>query len=263
MRTTTVANVDMPVLGLGTWRMRGAECREAVAEAIAMGYRHIDTAQAYGNEAEVGGGIADSGIDRDELFVVTKVSDRNRTADRVRPSAEASAEALGLSSIDLLLLHRPGPPDVTMEVLEAMQEMTGDDGPVSHIGVSNFSAEQAEAARSTGPMLTNQIERHVYHQRSGDLVDVEGKDMVITAYSPLARGRVADDPTLAEVGEKHTKTPAQVALRWLLDQPGCVVIPKAAQRVHLSENLRVFDFDLDEEDHRAIERLERSDSALS
>lgn len=258
MDTLRAAGFEVPVLGFGTWKLTGDECRRAVCDALSMGYRHVDTAQAYGNEAEVGAGITDSGIDLGELVLVTKVADENRHPDRVRPSVESSLEALGRPQVDLLLLHRPGDMETTLDTLEAMHALRGD--LIGAVGVSNFSPQELALALTTGPIVTNQIRRHVYNQGDQQSVSADSDlgEVILTAYSPLAHGRAADDPVLSDIGTRYDKTASQVALRWLLDRARTVAIPKAARVEHMSENMRIFDFQLDDEDRVRIGELNTS-----
>jgi diketogulonate reductase-like aldo/keto reductase len=249
MEYVTVDNVTLPGLGLGTARMRGETCEQAVARGIEMGYRHLDTAQMYDNEAAVGAGIEASGVDRSEVFMTTKLDRENRSAKAVRSSTAASLDRLGLETVDLLLMHSPNDWVPLAETIGAMNELQSE-GRVAHIGVSNFSVDQLREAIdvSETPIVTNQVKYHPYHHQD-DLLDFCNKhDVILTAYSPLARGRVADDETLGEIGDRHGKTAVQVALRWLIQQPNVIAIPKAASDDHLRENFEVFDFELTDEE---------------
>lgn len=244
MDSVTAQGATVPVVGLGTWQMSGEACREAVRSAVELGYRHVDTAQMYANETAVGQGIEDAGVDREDVFVVSKLNRGNLTADRVRATGVASADRLG-GWIDLLLIHAPSRRVPIEETIGAMNDLQ-DDGPVRHIGVSNFSVEQLRAAiqASDRPVVTNQVEYHPYTSQAALLEYCIEHDVILTAYSPLARGRVARDETLERIGRGYGKTPAQVALRWLLQQHRVTVIPKAASNAHQAENLDIFDFQL-------------------
>lgn len=248
---------QFPALGLGTWQLTGEQCIQSVRDAIDLGYRHIDTAQTYGNEAEVGRGIAESTVASGEVFVVTKLSDDHHDRDSVRRSVGESLEALGVEPIGLLLIHRPSSYELLGETLAAMRQ-TQDEGLVEHIGVSNFSPEQFDEALGQAPVVCNQVEHHPYEQHPELVAQVAERGATVVAYSPLAHGGLLSDATLAEIGEKHGKTPAQVSLRWLLDQPNVSTIPKATSRAHLEENLDVFDFSLDTDDHERIASLDRT-----
>lgn len=245
MDAVSVDEVTIPALGLGTARMGGRTCEQAVVRALELGYRHIDTAQMYGNEEAVGAGIEASDVDCAEVFVVTKLNRGNRGYDAVLSSTTESLDRLGLETIDLLLIHSPNDRVPLSETIEAMNELQAEGG-VDHIGVSNFSVEQLRTAIeiSETPIVTNQVKYHPYHHQD-DLLDYCNEhDVLLTAYSPLARGRVVDDSTLSAIGESYGKTAAQVTLRWLMQQRNVIAIPKAASEDHLRENFDVFDFEL-------------------
>lgn len=244
MEYETVRDVEVPAIGLGTWQLRGEACRTAVETALRLGYRHVDTAQMYGNEAAVGDAIANAPVDREDVFLVTKVGRRDLAYDDVIRSVEESLERLG-THVDLLLIHAPSRTVPIEESIEAMNRLQRDGG-VDHVGVSNFSVEQLRAAMAASetPILTNQVEYHPFRRRDELLEFCIDNDVALTAYSPLAKGDVVGDETLREIGETHGKTEAQVALRWLLQQETVVAIPKAAGEPHQRENLDVFDFEL-------------------
>ncbi len=248
------SRVTMPAIGLGTWDLRGRACRDTVAEALRLGYRHLDTAQMYRNEDQVGAGLAASGVDRDEVFVVTKIDNHHHAADRVRRSTEDSLRALGLDHVDLLLVHWPVEWDRIGETLGAMRELQ-EAGKVRHLGVSNFSPSQLEEALTHAPVVANQIKFSPYEDVAADLEAAAAHDVVVTAYTPLEHGRVSRDPVLRQIAERHGCTAAQVALRWLLDHPRVAVIPKASSRGHLEENLAAAAVQLDDEDRAAIAAL--------
>jgi len=248
----------VPALGLGTWELRGDACTRAVEHALALGYRHIDTAQGYDNEAEVGTGLRRSGVPRDEIFLTTKVRPRHFRHDDLLQSTEASLAALGVDVVDLLLLHWPNPDVPLEETLLALHEAR-DRGMARHVGVSNFPPSLLRHSLATGPTLTDQVEYHPFLGQGKLLALAEEHDLLITAYSPVARGRVQGDPTLRAIGERHGKGPAQVALRWLLQQPRVVAIPKAASAEHQAANLDVFDFELDEDEMGRIFGLARGE----
>ena len=247
--TTTVSagGVEIPVLGFGTARMTGDECRRAVEAALEVGYRHVDTAQMYDNERAVGEAIAASDVAREDVFVVTKVHPDDAAFDDVIASTRGSLERLGLSRVDLLLLHAPADPPLE-ETLAAMNELQ-DEGAVDHVGVSNFSVGQLESARqlSETPIVTNQVKYHPYHRQDDLLEYCLAHDVCLTAYSPLAEGAVPGDDRLAEIGEPYGKSAPQVALRWLIQQPNVTAIPKAASRRHIEANADVFDFELSDD----------------
>lgn len=253
MRSVTVHGVDVPALGLGTVRMEGEECRSAVETALEMGYRHVDTAQLYDNEDAVGDGISDADVDREEVFLTTKIHWDELAYDDVLDSFERSLDRLGQEYVDLLLIHAPNDDVPVAETLDAMNRLH-DDGSVEHVGVSNFSIEQTEAAieASETPILTNQVEYHPYHDQSELLPWCVENDVLLTAYSPLDVGDVVGDETLAAIGERYDKSATQVALRWLVQQPMVAAVPKASSEAHLRENLNVFDFELTDDEMERI-----------
>jgi len=256
MTTIHVDGLSVPALGFGTWQLEGAECRRMVAEALGMGYRHIDTAQMYGNEAEVGAGIKDSGVPRDDIFLTTKVwMDRLHYHD-LQTSAEQSLRKLQVEAVDLLLVHWPNEEVPLSETLRALQDLQRD-GKVKHIGVSNFNvALLREAVETNGAdVVCNQVEYHPFLSQRPVLDYCRSHGLFVTAYCPLAKGRAPNDPALAEIGGKHGKSPAQVALRWLVQQDRVAAIPKAAKPEHARANLEIFDFELDAEDLQRIDRL--------
>ncbi|MFP8954000.1 aldo/keto reductase [Natrialbaceae archaeon A-arb3/5] len=254
--TVTVQGVEIPALGFGTARLTGDECQRAVETALEAGYRHVDTAQMYDNEAAVGDAIAESDVDREDVFVVTKVHPNNAAFENVLESTRGSLERLGLSTVDLLLLHAPSSQAPLAETIDAMNDLQID-GAVDHIGVSNFSVSQLESARerSETPIVANQVKYHPYHHQDDLLEFCAEHDVCLTAYSPLAEGSVPGDDRLSDIGESHGKSAAQVALRWLLQQPPVTAIPKASSREHIEANADIFDFELSEEEMAAVTEL--------
>jgi len=256
MEYVSVRDVEVPALGFGTWQMTGEECRTAVENAIELGYRHIDTAQLYNNEEAVGQAIANSDVDRDEIFLVTKVLRRNLSYDDVIRSVENSLDRLD-TDIDLLLIHSPSRSVPIEETIEAMNKLQ-DDGQVTHIGVSNFSVAQMQNAidASETPILTNQVEYHPFTDQSEVLEFCIDTGTMLTAYSPLARKNVLGNDTLQEIGDRYGKTEAQVALRWLIQQEMVSAIPKAASRDDQQENIDIFDFQLTDDEMDRIFKLQ-------
>jgi 2,5-diketo-D-gluconate reductase B len=241
----------VPSLGLGTWRLSGQECIRAVERALALGYRHIDTAQIYANEDEVGRGIQNSGVDREDIFVVTKVWTSSFYYDDVIRSTHESLEKLQTVYVDLLLMHWPNPSVPLEETLGAMRELQKE-GSVKHVGVSNFSPSLVEEATRHAAVFCNQVEYHPYTAQDELLEQAKEMDYLLTAYSPIAKGRVLEDTTLREIGEVYDRTPAQIALRWLIQQEKVAAIPKAASENHLRSNLDIFDFELSDEEMERI-----------
>jgi 2,5-diketo-D-gluconate reductase B len=246
----------VPSLGLGTWRLSGQECSKVVERALGLGYRHIDTAQMYANEGEVGRGIRNSGVDRGKIFLVTKVSTSNFSHDDVIRSTRESLKKLQTEYVDLLLMHWPNPSVPLMETLGAMTQLQ-EEGSVKHVGVSNFPPSMVEEATVHATVFCNQVEYHPYTAQDELLGQAKQMNYLLTAYSPVAKGRVSRDATLRELGESQGKTPAQVALRWLIQQEKVAAIPKAASENHLRSNLDIFDFELSDEEMERIFALQR------
>jgi len=252
-------DAHIPALGLGTWQNTGPQCVETVQNALEMGYRHIDTAQIYGNEEEVGRGLAAADVDREDIFLTTKVWRSNLQADDVHTSVRMSLSRLGVDAVDLLLIHWPHPLVPVEETLGAMTELQ-EEGLVRHLGVSNFTASQLREALCAAdtPLVTDQVLYHPYKDQSALQSVCAEHDVALTAYSPLGRGAVLEDETLADIGARHDKSAAQVALRWLVQQDGVVAIPKATGRDHLAANLEIFDFSLSEAEMEQIHDLRPS-----
>ncbi|WP_415378981.1 aldo/keto reductase [Halosimplex sp. TS25] len=250
MEYVTANGVDVPALGFGTARMdTDEERRRAVETALDAGYRHVDTAQSYGSEGAVGDALAASDVDREDVFVTTKLSGDNRAYDDVVESTGESLQRLGLDAVDLLLIHSPNDDVPHEETLDAMNELR-DDGFVRHLGVSNFSVDQLREAMelSEAPILTNQVEYHVRERRDDLLSFCVDEDVMLTAYSPLDVGNLADDPMLAEIGDRVGKSAAQVAIRWLIQQPMVSAIPMSSSPEHIRANFDVFDFQLTDDE---------------
>jgi 2,5-diketo-D-gluconate reductase B len=237
----TIKGAKVPSLGLGTWRLSGQECVRTVEHALALGYRHIDTAQMYANEGEVGRGVRNSDVGREEIFLVTKVSTSNFSRDKVIRSTRESLKKLQTEYVDLLLMHWPSPSVPLGETLGTMTELQ-EEGSVKHVGVSNFPPSMVEEATEHATVFCNQVEYHPYTAQDELLEQAKEMDYLLTAYSPVAKGRVSKDATLKEIGEAHGKTPAQVALRWLIQQEKVSAIPKAANEDHLRSNFDIFNF---------------------
>ena len=247
----------MPAIGFGTMELPHRPA-ELVAAAIGAGYRHIDTARKYGTEERVGEGIRASGIARNELFVTTKVTEENaREADFLR-SAETSLKALGLNYVDLLLIHWPQPKVPFTETLGALAKAKRS-GLTRHVGVSNFTLAMLEEAVHVcpEPLVTNQIEYHAYLPQDRMLGALKRHGMILTAYCPVARGKLLDDPTIGEIAKARGKTHAQICLRWLIQQPMVAAVPRALEEAHIREDLDVFDFSLSDAEMRQISALRR------
>ncbi len=254
MTTIEVKGVHVPAIGYGTWLVTGQDATDGVRDALESRYRQIDTARAYENEREVGRGIAESGVPRGEIFLTTKVPHTDARADQVDRDADESLEMLGVDHLDLLLLHWPNPDVPLEETLNAMNKVR-EDGRTRNIGVSNFPAGLLKQALDIAPVFCDQVEYHPFLDQSRLLKLARANDVLITAYSPLAHGKVPEDETLKRIGANYDKTAGQVALRWLLDQPGVSPIPKASSHERRLENFDVFDFTLSDDDREEIARL--------
>ena len=261
MRALEIQGTTVPKLGFGTWQIEGPECQEAVEDALAIGYRHIDTARAYGNEREVGRGLAAGGVARKEFWLTTKIQREEYAPDDLRRAAEDSLRNLQVDCLDLLLLHWPNPAFPLEETLGALVGLR-DDGLILHLGVSNFPVGMLQQALEVAPVFADQVEFHPFLGQDELVALAAEKDFMVTAYSPLARGRVPEDPTLREIGEEHGKTAGQVALRWLLDKPQVCTIPKASSHERRVENFEVFDFELTDDDRAAIDALPKGERII-
>jgi 2,5-diketo-D-gluconate reductase B len=256
----------IPAVGLGTLTLKDAACAAAVNTALQLGYRHIDTAERYGNEAAVGEGLHQglqaAGLKREDVFVTTKVyHDKLAAADFERSFAE-SLQKLRLPWVDLLLIHWPNPKIPLAETIGALcQEKRA--GRTRHIGVANFTTTLLdEAAKlATEPLVTNQIEVHPFLDQDKVLATCRRHGMAVTAYCPIARGKVPGNEVLERIGKTHGKSSAQVSMRWLLQQ-GIIPIPRSANRDHLAANLAVFDFTLSSAEMAEIGKLRKPDGRV-
>jgi 2,5-diketo-D-gluconate reductase A len=253
---------SIPQLGFGVFQIDPEDTAEAVTRALEIGYRHIDTAEMYGNEKEVGQAIADSGLDRDEIFVTSKLNNGYHEPDEARKAFEKSLSELGFEHLDLFLIHWPLPTLYdgdfvsTWKTLEAFQA----DGRARSIGVSNFQVAHLErlAAEADVTPAVNQIELHPYFQNSEVRAHGEEHGIHTEAWSPIAQGEVLDDAAIAEVAEKLGRSPAQVVLRWHI-QRGTIVFPKSSTPERMQENFELFDFELDDDDVAKLDALDRGE----
>jgi 2,5-diketo-D-gluconate reductase A len=258
--TTLAEGVAIPQLGFGVFQVPPRQTRAVVEHALEAGYRHVDTAAAYGNEEGVGQALAASGIARDELFVTTKLWNAHHAYDDALRAFEVSMGKLGLDVLDLYLIHWPLPrQDRYVEAWRALERLRAE-GRVRAIGVSNFQPAHLRRLLDETEIVpaVNQVELHPYFQQ-WDLRDFHARHGIVTeAWSPLAQGAVLDDPAITDIARAHGKTPAQVVLRWHL-QLGNVVIPKSVTPRRIEENLDVFDFELGERELEEIEHVDRGE----
>ncbi len=263
MKFIQIQDEKMPSLGFGTWQLRGDECVSGVQKALEIGYRHIDTAQIYENEAEVGEGLSKGGVKRADYFLTTKVW-RNHFADKkAAQSVDESLKKLKTDYVDLLLIHWPFPETPVEQMVEDMLAIQKS-GKAKLIGVSNFTVAQMETAKkvSGGKICVNQVEYHPYLSQKPVLDFVRRNEWALTAYSPVARGKVLNDAKLKEIGLKYGKNPAQVTLRWLVQQDRVAAIPKSATEKNIRANIDIFDFELSADDVKAIDAMASSEGRL-
>jgi 2,5-diketo-D-gluconate reductase B len=262
MHTVEAKGAHIPLIGLGTWDLRGRTCARLVEQALRLGYRHVDTAEMYDNEREVGEGLRASAVSRDAVFITTKVWPSHFAPRELERSAKDSLVRLRLSEIDLLLLHWPNPQIPLSETLGALCKVKRM-GLVRHIGVSNFTVALIEQAvkLTDEPLVCNQVEMHAFLDQSKVLAACRRHGMAVVAYSPIARGGVKNDKLLAAIGKAHGKSAAQVALRFLV-QHGIAVIPRTSRIERLTENLAIFDFALTDAEMAEIAGLARRDGRV-
>jgi len=236
-----------------------------VSAALDLGYRHLDTAEAYGNERQVGAAIEAAAVDRDQLFLTSKVNPGSATDyESTHESIEGCLRRLGTDYLDLALIHWPNPlADLEGQLAALFDHRQA--GRVRNVGVSNFSVRQLRKARelAAGPIFTDQVQFHPYKPQRRLLRYCQDEDILLTAYSPLGHGGVVEDDLLAEIGGRYGKTPAQVALRWAISHWNVCTIPKASSRAHLEENLDVSDFSLTREEMDRIARKSPIKTGLS
>jgi diketogulonate reductase-like aldo/keto reductase len=252
----------IPAVGLGTWDLRGRACARAVEQALRLGYRHIDTAEMYDNEREIGEALRAARLRRGDVFVTTKVWQTHLSPPELERSTKESLARMRLTEVDLLLVHWPNPHIPLAETIGALCKMKTA-GYARHIGVSNFTVPMlAEAvALATEPLVTNQFEWHPYLDQSKLVAETRRLGLAVTAYSPIARGRAAGDKVLKTIGLAYKKTAGQVCLRYLV-QEGAIVIPRTSKVERLSENFAIFDFALSDAEMDEIRKLSRPDGRV-
>ena len=259
MQMVTAHGARMPVIGYGTFRSAGEDCARGVAEALKVGYRAVDTAAGYQNEDKVAEGMRASGVKREDIFITTKVSPSDAEDGAFKASVERSLRLLGVDQLDLLLIHWPSrtvPVAETIATLNACREA----GWTRHIGVSNFTVRLlAEAwAATQAPLVTNQCEYHPYLDQDALMAATREHGMIFTAYSPIARGAILNDPVIGRIAKDKGVTPAQVVLRWDIQQENVVTIPKSVTAERIRQNFDVFTFTLSGSEMEAITALSRT-----
>jgi 2,5-diketo-D-gluconate reductase B len=245
----------IPAIGLGTWELRGRTCARLVEQALRLGYRHIDTAQVYENEREVGEGLRASRVRREDVFVTTKVWTTHFAPNDLERSTKESLTKLRLFEVDLLLLHWPNPQVPLSETMGALAHVKKL-GMARHIGVSNFTVALIDEAVAAcpEPLVCDQVEYHPYLDQAKVREACARHGMALVAYSPVAKGRIKNDQALLRIGQRYRKTAAQVCLRWLVQQ-NVAAIPRTSRLERLSENIEIFDFELSEEDMQKISAM--------
>ena len=248
---------EMPMLGLGTWQNEEYDqCVDSVQTALEMGYRHIDTAQAYRNEDAVGEGIAAADVDREGVFLATKVWTSKLSHEKVIESTDDSLDKLGVDYLDLLYVHWPVNEYDPEETLSAFEQLYNENT-IRAIGVSNFEPEHLDRAQDAidAPIFANQIEMHPLLPQEELREYADENDIELVAYSPLARGKILNDPTIGDIAEKHSVSSAQVSLAWLREK-GVTAIPKATSEAHIRDNWESLALELDDEDISKIDRID-------
>ena len=254
MKNETYNNVHIPKLGLGTWQLEGQTCKDSIHYALdEIGCRHVDTAQAYGNEEQVGTAIEESGTRREDIFLTTKVWMDNMAGDKVIPSIEQSLKKLRTDYCDLILVHWPNDDVAFEETLGALKKAQ-EQGKTRLIGVSNYTMDQVKKVREDlgFDIAVNQCEYHPYLNQSALIEQCRKYGMLFTAYSPLARGKIMDDTTLEDLSHSYNKTPVQITLRWLYQQDNVIAIPKSSSKEHIKANFDILDFELNDMDMQRI-----------
>lgn len=253
---TEIKDEKVPSLGFGTFRLGGMDCLDGVADALDIGYRHIDTAQMYNNEEYVGEAIKNSAVDRDKIFITTKVHPDNLSKEKFVPSVEKSLQKLALENVDLLLIHWPSDDETNRIAIDELMHAQNK-GYTRLIGVSNFTVSQLEKAKSQADIFCDQVEYHPHLAQKKILKFLRENNMMLTSYSPLAVGRLLKDETIESLSEKYDHTPAQIILRWHIQQENVSAIPKASDHKHRKANFEIFDFELSSDDMLLIHSLDQ------
>lgn len=260
MHSVNANGAAIPALGLGTWTLKGDDCAKLVTEALSIGYRHVDTAASYENEAAVGSGLRASGIARNDVFVTTKVWWTDIAPGDLERSAESSLKRLGLDQVDLLLIHWPNPQIPLESSIKALNGVKAG-GLTRHIGVSNFTTTllSQAIALSDAPLVANQVEHHPYLDQTKVLDACRKAGMALVSYCPLSRGGpLFEEKAVTDAAARHSKTPGQIVLRWHVQQEGVVAIPRTNRLARLAENFAIFDFALSDAEMAAISALSKA-----
>lgn len=252
--TREIQGTPVPALGFGTYELEGDACRRAVVDALDVGYRHLDTARMYHNEVQVGQALQQVGIDREKIFLTSKIWWDDLSPAGVEKQISASLKDLDTPYLDLVLIHWPNPEFPLEETIEAMVAAR-EQGMIRHVGVSNFPPSWTKRAIACGPIFCNQVEYHPFLGQTELLELARAHDFLLTAYAPLAQGGVHAARQLDPIAEKHGKSREQVALRWLIEQKQVSAVPRSSKREHIEANFDIFDFRLDHQDHARIARL--------
>lgn len=258
MKHITLGESSVPAIGMGTYRLKGQDGINAIRNALLIGYRHLDTAQLYDNEDEVGTAILESGVPRHEIFLTTKVWPSNLGKERLIPSVEESLEKLKTDYVDLLLVHWPHPEMPVAEYIDDFMELKKK-GFTKQIGVSNFNITQIKAALLAGAQIvTNQVEFHPWINQTKLLAFMQQQNLPLTAYCPLGQGKLISNKKLEDLAATYVRSPAQIILRWMMQKENILAIPKSSNIYRLKENISLFDFELTEREMNMIDawRLE-------
>ncbi|MFD3003753.1 aldo/keto reductase [Pontibacter toksunensis] len=262
MKDLKIKDATIPALGFGTYQLTGDTARRLVGAALNTGYRHIDTAQMYENEEAVGSGIKTSGVSRQEVFLTTKVLPSNLASKDFLPSVEQSLRKLQTDAVDLLLIHWPNP-EVPVEEYIGELVKAQEKGYTKHIGVSNHTTALLDKVLATGAnIVTNQVEYHPFLNQDKLYNYLRNHDLALTAYSPIAHGKVMGNETLKQIGEKYNKNEVQITLRWLIQQDGVLAIPRSSKENHMQSNFNVFDFELTQDEVQQITQLTQANNRL-
>ena len=256
-KTLTKSGLTIPLIGLGTWELRGRKCKKVVRKSLELGYRHIDTAAMYENESEVGSGIVGSGVDRKEIFLTTKINTTEVNNEGIVDAFHKSLSDLKTDYVDLLLIHWPTFSTNLGDMLEIMYGIK-ENQKARAIGVANFNTTLLNECSRLGfeDIYCNQVEYHPFLSQEILLKKMNEMGVIPVAYCPLCRGDVAKDRVIKELSRKYNKTPAQVTLRWIIQQQS-VAIPKTVKKRRLKENINIFDFEIDDQDMDRIHSLAR------